>query len=96
MREKELERFPEDHPDLAAQVAEWRQDHPAGSLADAVTDLELWSKNPLDRDAQWFVWRCLYDMGDPVAKDAGFAAMRSAPARKDSSRTAGNKQRRTA
>jgi hypothetical protein len=75
VREREYEKFETAHPDLTDDVAKWRAEHPHGSLVDAVTDLELWPRNPRDRDAQWYVWRRLYDQGDPVALQ-GFAAMR--------------------
>lgn len=78
MRERDLERFPAEHPDLAERVKGWREEHPAGTLAGAVTDLGLWPGNPLDRDAMWFVWRELYDQDDPVAVTAGFPGMRAA------------------
>ncbi len=60
MRDREMDRFERQHPDLAERVAEWADDHPGGTLEDAVRDLALWPK-PKDRDAQWFVWRYLPD-----------------------------------
>jgi hypothetical protein len=83
MRERELDRFLAMHPDadLAEDVARWRKQYPDGSLADAVTDLGLWPRNPRDRDVQWFVWRRLYELGDPVAREAGFQAMCTAARR---------------
>jgi|HubBroStandDraft_5_1064220.scaffolds.fasta_scaffold06812_2 hypothetical protein len=58
MRNREMDRFERQHPDLAERVAEWADDHLGGSLEDAVRDLKLWP-NPKDPDVQWFVWRCL-------------------------------------
>jgi hypothetical protein len=79
-----MDRFIATHPDLDIEVAKWRQEHPHGSLVDAVTDLELWTRNPRDRDAQWFVWRRLYDQGDLVARDLGYQAMMRLRAREAS------------
>lgn len=76
MRERECESFEAAHPDLKEKVAKWRAEHPHGTLVEAVTGLELWPRNPRDRDAQWYVWRCLHDLGDPVAVRDGFAGMR--------------------
>lgn len=75
-----MERFERDNPHLKVIVGRWRAAHPAGTLADAVRDLQLWERNPQDRDAEWYVWRQLYDLSDPVATTAGFPAMRSAAA----------------
>ena len=58
MRDREMNRFEKQHPDLEERVAEWSGAHPDGSLEDAVRDLGLWP-DPKDRDAQWFVWRYL-------------------------------------
>lgn len=69
-------RFERDHPDLHAAVKKWRATHPAGTLRDAVRDLELWPDLG-DRDVQWYVWRRLYDQDDPVAVHAGFQGMRA-------------------
>jgi hypothetical protein len=64
-------------PHLPARVAAWRAAHPAGTLLDAVTDLELWPARPDDKDALWIVWRELRGIGDPDAME-GFQAMRAA------------------
>lgn len=80
MRQRELDRWIAAHPDLDERVANWRLGHPDGTLLDAVTGLELWPRNPHDYDVQWFVWRCLYEQGDPVATAGTFEAMR-VPAR---------------
>lgn len=55
-----MERFGRIHPDpeLRLELADWYEDHPDSSLADAVGDLGLW-RNPDDLDAQWLAWRCL-------------------------------------
>jgi hypothetical protein len=51
MRDREMNRFEKQHPDLEERVARWSEAHPGGSLEDAVRDLGLWP-NPKDRDAQ--------------------------------------------
>ena len=58
MRDREMDRFERQHPDLARRVTEWHAAHPGGTLEDAVRDLDLWPV-PQDRDAQWLVWRRL-------------------------------------
>ncbi|GEM_PF-1086593 len=58
MRDREMNRFERQHPDLAERIKEWAGKHPDGSPEDAVRDLGLWP-NPKDRDAQWFVGRYL-------------------------------------
>jgi hypothetical protein len=63
-----------DLPDL---VARWRAGHPDGTLRDAAEDLELWPKNPGDREVLWHVWIALKDLGDTAAQ-AGFPAMLAA------------------
>jgi hypothetical protein len=69
-----MERFEREHPDLKPTVKDWREAHPAGTLKDAVRDLDLWP-DPGDKDVQWYVWRALYELEDPVARNAGFPAM---------------------
>jgi hypothetical protein len=76
VRTRELDRLRRSNPDLAGRVAKWRAEHPAGTLRDAVTDLNLWPR-PADEDAQWLIWTVLRDAGDPVAA-RGFPAMRAA------------------
>ncbi|MGO8956940.1 MAG: hypothetical protein ACLQFR_06175 [Streptosporangiaceae bacterium] len=58
MRDREMNRFEWQNPDLAERIKEWAGEHPDSSLEDAVRDLDLWP-NPKDRDAQWFVLRYL-------------------------------------
>ena len=77
MRDREAARFTRANPDLAGRVGAWRAEHPAGTLRDAVVDLQLWPKNPDEKDVQWFVWCKLRDQDDPVAAE-GFPAMRAA------------------
>ena len=51
MKDREMNRFERQHPDLAERIEDWAGEHPDGSLEDAVRDLGLWP-NPKDRDAQ--------------------------------------------
>src|SRR5580698_1312459 len=78
MRNRELDSVLRANPDLDERVAEWRQQHPSGTLEQAVSDLELWPKNPRDKDAHRIVWVTLRHLGDPVAVRLGFPAMRAA------------------
>jgi hypothetical protein len=90
MREREVETFVRNHPDLAGQVAAWRAGHQAGTLRDAVADLQLW-RNPDDEAVQWLIWCALRDQGDPVAL-AGFPQMRATA---QTSARSGRRSRRT-
>jgi hypothetical protein len=85
VRDRELEHVVAANLDLEERVAGWREQHPDGTLRDAVADLELWPKNPVDPDAQRLVWITLRRLGDPAAERLGFAAMRrmSVPAATD-------------
>jgi hypothetical protein len=76
VRDRELEHVVAANLDLERRVAVWREQHPDGTLRDAVADLELWPKNPADPDAQRLVWIALRRVGDPLAERLGFTAMR--------------------
>jgi len=75
MRDREIEHIIAKYPDLDEKVTRWRAEHPAGTLQQAVRELELWH-NPHDQDAQRLVWYALRHTGDPVAARLGFQAMR--------------------
>ena len=85
MRNRELEHVIAANLDLDERVVGWREQHPDGTLRDAVADLELWPKNPHDPDAQRLVWITLRHLGDPEATKLGFPAMRrmGVPAARD-------------
>jgi hypothetical protein len=59
MRNREMERVLAQNPDLDERLTKWRSEHRDGTLEDAVRDLEIWPKNPGDKDAQAIVWIAL-------------------------------------
>jgi hypothetical protein len=79
MRDREIERVKARNPDLGKRVTAWREQHPDGTLEQAVRDLDLWPV-PQDPDAQRLVWKVLRDIVDPAALE-GFPAMRATAAR---------------
>jgi hypothetical protein len=76
MRDREMERVTQQHPDLNEHVAKWRAANPDGTLEQAVRDLDLWPRNPRDADAQRIIWLALRRLKDPVALRLGFHQMR--------------------
>jgi len=70
-----MERVIAQNLDLDARVAQWRADHPSGTLQEAVGDLKLWPRTG-DPDAQRLVWYALRRIDDPAALE-GFPAMRT-------------------
>jgi hypothetical protein len=93
VREREVTAFEAANTNLADRVRAWRAEHPAGTLRDAVVDLELWPRNPDDQDVHWQVWRALRDQADLAALE-GFPEMRAA-ARVSRAAVSGRRSRRT-